>query len=75
MICQRCKSDDTATYYGNLVDGGCGWDQLPEYALKALGNPLAGRLEFSFCLNCGQLSGEWPCLACEPVDDEAEEAR
>jgi len=67
MICQRCKSDRIANIITKCSDG-CYID-IPSEKISTSGyapciphvtGPDEDYVEFSVCLDCGQMQGEFP---------------
>lgn len=66
MSCQTCKSDRIADISGKCSDM-CffvveGLGEHDGYAPRGVGlkNSYGDYVEFSYCLNCGQIQGEFP---------------
>lgn len=64
--CQRCESPRVAEVSGKVTDS-ChfsvpadGFLQRDGYVPGVVGDAGGDYMEFDFCLNCGQIQGEWP---------------
>ena len=73
MACQRCHSERTATTSSKSrdmnsgeIDGKAFEGYLPGWT--GIGD-ASGYLEFTWCLDCGQIQGTWPKHP-DPEDDE-----
>jgi len=63
MSCQNCKSNRIMSITGKCNDT-CGGDinnvEFEGYVPKDLGIGGGDYIEFSYCLNCGQIQGKFP---------------
>lgn len=66
MACQKCKSERVASINGHCRDA-CFFDvpgvgSRDGYAPQNVGlkNSYGDYVEFEYCLNCGQIQGEFP---------------
>lgn len=74
MECQRCGGNRIASIEGQSSDGNYGDIEgkkfCGEYVPSNIGIGGGDYIRFSWCLNCGQIQGEWPVYH---QDDENEE--
>jgi len=63
MTCQRCKSNKVATVSAKCSDM-CYWrlghGERDGYVPTEMGIGGGDYVEFDYCLDCGQLQGDWP---------------
>jgi hypothetical protein len=77
MSCQTCKSDKIARVGGKTsdrctVDGPGGLTGEPDYVPDGIGIGGGDYIQFSYCLNCGTIQGDWPKQAPVAEDGEGE---
>ena len=61
--CQRCGSDRIYNIDGKTSDCFCGYFQgkhCDGYVTDNVGIGGGDYIEFGYCLECGQIQGEWP---------------
>jgi len=76
MACKNCESERIASVSGKCSDM-CsitlGESERNDYVPKDMGIGGGDYLEFSYCLDCGQIQGEFPLDPSEMESDEEEE--
>lgn len=77
MACQKCQSERVATVSGKTSDMFCGdiagARDVDGYVPSDWGIGGSDYIEFSYCLDCGQMQGEFPLAPTEyEVGDEEE---
>ena len=75
MSCQTCNSDQIASVGGKCndmctVDGPGALNGEPDYVPENIGIGGGDYIEFSYCLNCGQIQDTWPKEAPASDDDD-----
>jgi hypothetical protein len=73
MSCQTCKSENIANVGAKCSDmctvsGPGGLNGEPNYVPFGIGIGGGDYMDFSYCLDCGIIQGEWPKVA--PAGDD-----
>lgn len=76
MSCQKCNSERVASVGGKTSDmcfvslGNKEHDGYVPYKMNIGGGDY---IEFQYCLDCGQIQGEFPLPPCEIEENEKDE--
>lgn len=73
MKCQRCNSERVATVNGKSGDCTCvsmGDKEQIDYVPNDMGIGGGDYVNFSWCLDCGQIQGEFPMVKTELENDD-----
>ena len=66
--CKRCQSDRVAQVMAKSSDLNCvrlKGEEMDGYLPADMGIGSGDYIEFDWCLECGQIQGEWPLPECE----------
>lgn len=76
MACQRCKSERIMSINAKCSDlcfASIGEHEQSDYPPEDVGIGGGDYVEFSYCLNCGQIQGDFPVDTCALERKEWEE--
>lgn len=76
MNCQKCNSErvaDVGAKCSDLCNVTLGKNEYPGYVPRDMGIGGGDYVDFSYCLDCGQIQGKWPLPETEIEQQENEE--
>jgi len=76
MGCQQCGSNRIANISGKTSDCNNGFIEGKDFDGYVPGDIGIGEgdyIELTWCLNCGQIQGEWPVYPSQDEEDEEED--
>lgn len=77
MTCQRCSSERVASINGKTADLchiSLGTKNDSDYVPEDMNIGSGDYLKFQYCLDCGQIQGEWPLPQVKLEEDYLEDS-